>query len=513
MAFALTPTGKDGDFVSGEDPEAKDQPGGPPLPRVQLSVGVIFIVAAILMVGTIFFDAPIELSMFVALVALMLILAVRGFNFGEIQDAAFNAMRSVLELVMILLSVGMLISSWAQSGTIPLIIRFGLETIDPSWFFVTSLLLCSMTSLVTGTSWGTMGSVGVALMAVGSGLGMPMGLTAGAIVSGAYFGDKMSPLSDSTNLSAAITGTPLFTHIRYMLITTVPAYIVTAIIFTVLGFTTGHGGSAEGEIGGIVDGINENFNTGWYSLLPILVTVAMLIFRVPPFVAIFSGAVGAVFVSLATQGASIDELITTLHSGFVLDTGVEEIDDLISGGGLLSMGGLAMLFLFAVGVSGLLNKGGFVGVLIEKFLLFANSRRKLMSLSSPVVFVAVGLGASFSFSAVMAGTLLSPAYKKLGLKSQNLSRTIEDSGTVYDAFYPWSGGGIFAAGALGIATVEYMPFMFFAFLSTAFGLIVAMTQYKVATLPDVERDEASVTTDADNPAPAGNNENELEQTK
>ncbi|MGO1950898.1 MAG: Na+/H+ antiporter NhaC family protein, partial [Mycobacteriaceae bacterium] len=153
------------------------------------------------------------------------------------------------------------------------------------------------------------------------------------------------------------------------------------------------------------------------------------------------------------------------------------------------------LFLFAVGVSGLLNKGGFVGVLIEKFLTFANTRRRLMSMSSPVVFVSVGLGASFSFSAVMSGTLLRPAYKKMGLKSQNLSRTIEDSGTVYDAFYPWSGGGIFAAGALGVATLEYMPFMFFAFLSTAFGLLVSLTQFKVETLPKDEADERADTTD------------------
>ena len=488
MAFISWP-GRSSGTTSAEAP-AEPRPDEPPKPRLQLSVGVIFIVAAILMVGTVFLDAPIELSMFVAMVALMLLLAVRGFNFREIQDAAFDAMRNVLELVMILLSVGMLISTWAQAGTIPVIIRFGLETINPSWFYVTALILCSLTSLVTGTSWGTMGSVGVALMAVSSGLGLPVALTAGAIISGAYFGDKMSPLSDSTNLSAAITGTPLFTHIRYMLITTVPAYLCTVVVFTVLGFTLDHEDTAGNTIPTIVDGINGNFHTGWYSLLPVLVTVAMLIFRIPPFIAIFAGAVGAVFVSLTTQGSSFEDVITALHSGFVLDSGMSDIDDLISGGGLLSMAGLAMLFLFAVGTSGLLNKGGFVGVLIERFLVFANSRRKLMSLSSPVVFLAVGLGASFSFSAVMAGTLLSPGYKKLGLDSRNLSRTIEDSGTVYDPFFPWSSGGIFAAGALGVATLEYMPFLFFAFFSTGFGLLVALTQFKVVTLPEQQEPAA-----------------------
>ncbi|WP_291474523.1 Na+/H+ antiporter NhaC [Corynebacterium sp.] len=460
----------------------------PPKPRVQLSAGVIFIVAAILAVGTIFLDAPIEMSMFFAMVALMLILAVRGFNFDEIQDAAFNSMRTVLELVMILLSVGMLISTWAQAGTIPVIIRFGLETINPTWFYVTALLLCSITSLVTGTSWGTMGSVGVALMAVGGALDLPAGLTAGAIISGAYFGDKMSPLSDSTNLSAAITGVPLFSHIRYLLITTVPAYICTVVLFTVLGFVVDHNDNTGDSIDTIVDGINRSFDTGWFSLLPVLVTVAMLIFRVPPFISIFAGAVGAMCVSMTTQGATVEDVIAVLHSGFVLDSGTPDIDGLISGGGLLSMAGLAMLFLFAVGTSGLLNKGGFVGVIIEKFLRFANTRRRLMSLTSPVVFTSVGLGASFSFAAVMAGTLLLPGYRKLGLDPRNLGRTIEDSGTVYDPFFPWSSGGIFAAGALGVATLDYMPFLFFAFFSTGFGLLVALTQFTVATVPDEDEE-------------------------
>lgn len=444
-------------------------------------MGVVFIVAVILVVGTLLLGMPIELAMLFALVALLLIVYTRGFSFTQAQDAAFDAIRSILELVFILFSVGMLISTWAMAGTIPLIIVVGLDLITPSLFYVTAILLCSAASLVTGTSWGTMGSVGVALMAVGHGLGMPAALTAGAVVCGAYFGDKLSMLSDSTNLAAAITGTPLLTHIKYMLYTTTPAYVLTLLIYGIIGFAVPHADTGPGTTDAIVAGLQENFDLGWYVLLPVVVTVAMLVLRLPPTLAIIFGAVSAGIIALFFQDASTDDVITALYSGYLVDTGDADIDGLVSGGGLLSMAGLAMLFIFAVGVSGLLNAGGFVNALLNVFMRWATSRRKLMVLTSPIMLIALALGASFSFAAVMVGTVFTPAYKRLGLKSENLSRTIEDSGTVYDAFYPWSGGGVFAAGVLGVSTLSYMPFMFFAFLSTVFSIIVALTQFRVRT--------------------------------
>lgn len=453
------------------------------LPTVQLSIGVVAAMAGILIVGTLLIDAPLEISMFVAMVTLMFIVYARGFSFAEVQGAAFDAIRNIIELLFILFSVGMLISTWAQSGTIPIIIRYGLELIDPGWFYVAAIILCSVTSLVTGTSWGTVGSVGIALMAVGQGLGMPAPVTAGAVISGAYFGDKMSILSDSTNLSAAITKTPILTHIRYMLITTGPAYVLTLITFGLIGVFVPHEQVVGGAIGDTINGLESSYSLTWPTLIPIVVLMVLLILRLPPFVSIFGGAVSASFIAFLVQGATVAEIVETLHSGYVSQTGQENIDELVSGGGLLSMAGLAMLFMFAVGSSGLLNRGGFVQALVEVFMRWATSKRRLMILTSPIMLTAQALGASFSFAAVMVGTLFAPAYKRLGLRSENLSRTIEDSGTVYDAFFPWGGGGIFAAGALGVATLEYMPFMFFAFFSTLFSIIVALTQFKVKTMP------------------------------
>lgn len=453
-------------------------------PSVLASLLVLLAATTMLVVGTVTFNAPIELSMIFVLVMLIILLILRGRTYQEVQDAAFDSVRKVLELIFILLSVGMLVSTWSLSGTIPTIIAFGLDAISPSWFFVTAVLLCSLTSLFTGTSWGTIGSVGVALMVVGESMGMPTGLTAGAIVSGSYFGDKVSMLSDTTNLSAAITRTPLVTHILYMLRTTIPAYVLTLIIFAVCGFAIPRSGGGSEALDRIGAGLDGSFNLSPLTLIPAVITIGLMLLRLPPFVSIMGGVVAAVLVAMLLQGASMEEVVATMHSGYVSHTSIPEVDDLVSGGGLLSMAGLAMLFMFAVGASGLLSLGGFVQSLLGVVLKWADSRRKIMSLASPVTIVSVGLGASFSFAAVIVGSLLSPAFERLGLKSQNLSRILEDSGTVYDAFYPWSGGGIFAAGVLGVATIEYMPFMFFAFLSTICGLIVSLTQYRVALIED-----------------------------
>lgn len=468
--------------------------GSRPAPSVLLSLAVVIALAAILIIGTLVLNMPIELSMLFALVFMAILLRTRGFTFRRVQDAANEAIQNIIELVFILFSVGMLISSWAQSGTIPFIIRYGLELLHPSWFFLAAVLLCSITSLVTGTSWGTMGSVGVALMVVGQGLGLPAPIIAGAVISGAYFGDKLSILSDSTNLAAAITRTPILTHISYMFITTGPAYLLTLVTFGVLGLTLPREELPAGTIEETIAGLERGFSLGWYTQIPLVVLIGLLLLRVPPYIAIFGGALAGAAISLLWQEASVTGVVDTLYSGFESTTGQAGIDDLVSGGGLLSMAGLAMLFIFAVGVSGLLDQGGFVQSLLNVFMQWANSKRKLMVLTSPLMLIALALGASLAFAAVMAGTLLGPAYRKQGLRSENLSRTIEDSGTVYDAFYPWSGGGVFAAGALGVATVSYMPFMFFAFFSTIVSIVVALTQYKVRTLgPEEDHDNAEVT--------------------
>ena len=450
-------------------------------PSMLVSLGMLLLLAGLLLVGTAFLALPIEMVLFFSMIVIMVILRFAGFSFRRIQDAAFDSVRQVIELLLILLSVGMLLSTWAMSGTIPTIISYGLTVISPAWFLPTALLLCSAVSFFTGTSWGTMGSVGVALMAVGGGLGLPLPLVAGAVISGAYFGDKLSMISDSTNLNAAITKTPLLTHIRYMLWSTAPAYVVTFVLFTIIGLLMPRSDDLGDGVPAILEGLDGSYQLGPITLIPLAVVVGLLLLRVPPFMSIVGGALAGAVLAIVVQGHTFADVMEGTHFGYESTIGIESVDDLVSGGGMLSMTPLVLLFMFAVAVSGLLQLGGYVQKILTWILSKANTRRKLMVTTSPAMFLSVGLGASFSFGAVMVGTLFTPAYRRLGLRPQNLSRTLEDSGTVYDAFFPWSGGGVFAAGVLGVATLEYMPFMFFAYASTLFGLLIALTQFRVAT--------------------------------
>lgn len=442
-------------------------------------------VVAILVVGMLVFEADLQLLMFTAFVAVIPLVMRLGYSFAEIEDLAFGAVRQVLGLIMILFSVGLLIGTWAASGTIPTIINAGLSIMSPQYFLVTALLLSSAASLCTGTSWGTMGSVGVALMAVGTGLDIGPSLTAGAVISGAYFGDKLSPLSDSTNLAAAMTRTPLMAHVRNLLWTTVPAFSVTAAIFTVIGLVSDPPSGDETPTVEITRGLADSFELGWVTLLPVVVTLAMLLWQKPAFISIFVGALAAGVVGVLYQDLTVSRTLDILYNGFESTTGVAAIDTLVSGGGLVSMLPLAALFMFAVALSGLLSGSGMVDALVEPVLRRARTPRRLTLLTFPVMVGSLALGAAFSFAAVVTATLFAPAYRQQRLAPRNLARIIEDSGTVYDPFFPWSTGGVFAAGALGVATTSYMPFLFFAFLSTGFSMLYSITGFTIRTIDDV----------------------------
>ncbi|MFB7762166.1 Na+/H+ antiporter NhaC [Streptomyces xiamenensis] len=453
-------------------------------PGFAYAAGSVLIVVAILLVGSLGFDADIQLLLFISMVALVPLVMRLGYSFDDAENFAFRAIRSVLGLIMILMAVGALIGSWAESGTIPALVHLGLSVLSPQLFLPTTLLLCILASMATGTSWGTIGTVGVAMMGVGEGMGYPVAMTAGAIVCGAYFGDKMSPFSDSTNLNAALVGTDLTRHIRHLTWTTVPTILLCGGIFTVLGFTTSHGRGSVAEAEAINAALSENFSLGLPAFLPIVVVLVLLLMRKPAWPSIFVGALAGALVAVLYQGASVSDTLSVLYNGFVMETGTATVDSLVSGGGVMSMMGMVALFLFAIGMAGLLTGSGMLLALITPTLRWITTPRRLMVTSIFLVPALVALGGSFSFAAVMSGSLLLPLYHKFGLDPKNLSRILEDSGTANDPVFPWSSGGVFVAGVLGVSTLTYLPFYFFVFLSMAFSLLYAITGWKV---PRAER--------------------------
>ncbi|MFS0559519.1 Na+/H+ antiporter NhaC [Terribacillus sp. 179-K 1B1 HS] len=432
-------------------------------------------IVAVVSVGILAFDAPIQILMFISMLVIIPYMIGLGFNYQQIEKSMVKSMSKALMPGIILLTVGILIGAWIASGTVPTLIYYGVQAITPQFFLVTTLLFCSLVSVATGTSWGTVGTAGVAMMGVGTALGIPVGLTGGAIVSGAFFGDKMSPLSDTTNLAPAVTGGELFRHIKHMLWSTVPAYLITAGIFTFIGLRYHGSGAGSDDVNQLTSYLADNFNLGIIPLIPIVVLIALLAMKKPAIPAIFAGAAIGGVIAVFYQGFSFMDTLSTFYSGYAVESGIPVVDELLQRGGLTSMLELIALFLFALGVGGMLADAGVLEALIASFAMKINHTGVLTVVTIIVSYVMLAVGGSVYFSTVMGGTLMRPIFDRLNLEPENLSRILEDTGTQGAPLVPWTGGGIYTAGALGIATVTYLPFCFLAFITPLFTLLYGLT--------------------------------------
>ncbi|WP_255350833.1 Na+/H+ antiporter NhaC family protein [Salinicoccus sp. YB14-2] len=269
-------------------------------PSIWYSIIIMVMIIVLIMSGILVFEATIELMLLIALMVTIPFISYLGFSYKQLQEAMLSMMSKALQPSMIVLVVGAMIGAWLISGTVPTLIYYGIQTISPGYFFVTALLFCTIVSLSTGTSWGTMGTAGVALMGISHGLELPAGMSAGAIISGAYFGDKISPLSDSTNLAAAIMETDLMDHVKHMLWTTTPAYILTALVFLFLGLSYGQDGGSLSNIDTMTDFLSSHYNLGWTPMIPVIVVVVLLIMSKPPITSIFIGAAIAGIIAIVS---------------------------------------------------------------------------------------------------------------------------------------------------------------------------------------------------------------------
>lgn len=448
-------------------------------PSFMYALMMLLSIVAVVSVGILAFDAPIQILMFISMLVIIPYMMGLGFNYQQIEKSMVKSMSKALMPGIILLTVGILIGAWIASGTVPTLVYYGVQAITPEFFLVTTLLFCSLVSVATGTSWGTVGTAGVAMMGVGTALGIPVGLTGGAIVSGAFFGDKMSPLSDTTNLAPAVTGGNIFRHIKHMLWTTVPSYIITAGIFTFIGMRY-HGSSAgSSDVNQLTSYLADNFNLGIVPLIPIVVLIVLLTMKKPAIPAIFAGAAVGGIIAIFYQGFSFADTLATFYGGYTVESGITVVDELLHQGGLTSMLELIALFLFALGVGGMLADAGVLEALIASFAMKIKHTGVLTVVTVIVSYVMLAVGGSVYFSTVMGGTLMRPIFDRLNLEPENLSRILEDTGTQSAPLVPWTGGGIYTAGALGISTVTYLPFCFLAFITPLFTLLYGITGWTI----------------------------------
>ncbi|MEH6606334.1 MAG: Na+/H+ antiporter NhaC [Pseudomonadales bacterium] len=416
-----------------------------------------------------------------------------GAKWKTIEGNIVSSITIAAPAILILLMVGALSGTWMVSGIIPTMIYYGLQLLNPTLFLVSACVFSSLVSLFTGSSWTTSATVGIALMGIANVLGVSPGLAAGAILSGAYFGDKMSPLSDTTNLAAATTGTELFTHIRYMMITTVPSISIALLLFTGIGLF-GNGATVMPDTREIEQALSSAMTiTPWLLLVPLAVLV-MIIKRVPALPAIFIGALlGAVF-ALIFQADTVRSLATDTDSSFAvyagllqasygtaaITTGNPMLDNLLTSNGMSGMLSTLWLIISAMVFGGAMEGSGFLGRITEALVARARSALGLISATAGTCLFA-NISASDQYLAILVpGRMFSSAYKRQGLAPQNLSRTLEDSGTATSVLIPWNTCGAYHATVLGVATLSYAPFAFFCLLSPLMTILVAGFNYRLA---------------------------------
>lgn len=448
-----------------------------PLPSLGYSLFTLFLVFAILIGGLVGLGAPIQILMLISFVVAIPLAMRIGYTYKEVEGFAFDLIRRALQAVMIYLAVGALIGAWILSGTVPTLVYAGLAIISPQFFFLTALLLCVIVSLAVGTSFGTIGTMGLALIGVAAALDLPLGIAAGAIISGAVFGDKMSPLSDTTNLAPAVSGSELIPHIRHMMWTTVPALILTAILFTVINLSYGQSQLGTDQIETTASALSDTFKLGYIALIPALVVFVLLLLRMPAFPSIFVGALVGALIAVLYQGASVTEALSVAYNGYEATTGVDTVDQLLTTGGVASFLDLVALVLAALGLGGILSGSGVLQAVLNSFSGKITTDRRLVVATLLVTFVSNVVGSAINVALVIAGTLMSPLYDKSNLERKNLSRAIEDAGTMTGFIIPWNLAATFAAGALGVSPFAFIPFCFICFLTPLISLVYGLTGF------------------------------------
>ena len=444
--------------------------------------------------------------------AIAAIVAMRlGFKWGDLQRAMIAGISTAMVAILILLSVGGLIGTWLMAGTVPSLIYFGLELLSPQWFFAASCLICAIAALATGSSWTVAGTLGVALIGVSMGLGLSPAIAAGAIISGAYFGDKMSPLSDTTNLAPAVVETDIFTHIRHMAWTTGPSFVIALILFTIVGLGTDSAADSS-SLELLMVTLDNSFNISVIALLPLVVVLYMAYKKIPPLPTILFGAllggVLAVFIqpggviALAdspdlSRGLALTKGVwLALSDGYVSSTGVPAVDDLLTRGGMSSMLVTIWLILTALSFGAVLEHTGMLRRLIDAALRRAKSTGSLV-LTVVLSCIGINIVAADQYIAiVLPGKMYRAEFKKRKLDSRNLSRVIEDSGTLTSPLVPWNTCGAYMAATLGVATLAYLPFAFFNLINPLVSIVYGFTGFTIVKEDESQEDELAASTAA-----------------
>lgn len=443
----------------------------------------IIVLIVSLYVGITKLDADPQIPLIIGtIVAAVVAIVSLGYTWEEIESGAIETIQMSMQSILILMVIGTVIGVWILSGTVPMMIYYGLQILSPGIFLVAASIICAIIALSTGSSWTTVATVGVALMGVGRGLDIPVQIVAGAIISGAYFGDKLSPLSDTTNLAPGIAGAELFEHIKYMFLTTFPSFIIALIIYGFIGRRYAGAELDMSNINMILEGLRSNFYISPILFLPPVLVIVLVILKVPALPGLLAGTGLGGIMAAIYQKASLGEIINAAHYGFEIESGISMVDDLLSRGGLDSMMWTISLVILAMVFGGVLEKTGMLGAIGDSILKLANSTGSLI-LATILTSIAVNIfGADQYLAIVIPGRMYKDIYEEKGLHPKVLSRSLEDSGTLTSALIPWNTCGAYMHSTLMVSPFAYAPYAFLNILNPIIAVIYGYTGFKIAKI-------------------------------
>lgn len=442
------------------------------VPSIALSLLVFVGILLILSVGIAKFEMDVITLLVVCLVTTFAISMALGYKMDELFDAMGTALKNASVSLLFFIIIGMLIASWIIAGTVPTLIYYGLKFITPGLFLPLGFLACCVTAFVTGTSWGTAGTIGIALLGMGTGMNVPPALIAGMVVSGAAFGDYLSPMSDTTILASQSAGIDMYRHVRSMALTVTPALIITTGVFAFWGRSYNNAYDAT-TTNDILSTLASHFNITWVALIPIILVLVLSAFKFPSIPTLLLGVATGGIIAMLTQGAGLVDFINVLNSGFSTDTGNEMVNTLVNRGGIQGMMWTFSLAFIALMLSGVLERVGYLKVLVATFADKIKSTGVLVIATYLTGIVGCMAMAEVYLSIILSGSLYKDVYKKKEVDPAVLSRTLEEGATLSGPLVPWTTCGAFMAGTLGVHTLDYLPYAVLCYSAPIISIICA----------------------------------------
>ncbi|MEY8561124.1 Na+/H+ antiporter NhaC [Jeotgalicoccus halotolerans] len=461
-------------------------------PTLFESVSCFLFLAVIIGVGFGYFDIPIQPLLLLSAAYAAFIAYRVGLTWEDMEKGITTRLNTAMPAIFIIFAVGVIVGTWIYSGTVPMLIYYGLLIIDPTYFLVTAFIITAVVSVATGTAWGSSATAGVALMGIAIEMNVPLGIAAGAIISGAIFGDKLSPLSDTTNLAALVVQVDLYDHIKHMLWTTIPASLVGLIVWFIVGMNLDTGTASSDNVTGLTSELSSIFNWNIFMLLPFVIILWGAFARKPIVPIMLLSSVVAVFIGMFSNGFSFVDGFTAMANGFSVDMVSpnsefsETVSSLLNRGGIFSMVTIVVTIFCGYAFAGIVEAAGCLDRILESFTKWVQSSWQIVGstiLGSILIVFTAGVA---SISIIMVGVLMKDAYTKKGMDPLNLSRTLEDSGTMILGFVPWGVSAIYYLEVLGVGVGDYWMWAIPCYLCVVFAMIYAVTGIGIKKLKKAE---------------------------